>query len=83
MSDIIVKNKNKKIKLINFLERKNIETRIFYPPIHKLKPYFTSNKKFPISSKISDKGLWLPSSSTLTDKELNYVCKEIKNFFEQ
>ena len=82
MSDIIIKNKNKKSKLINFLYRKNIETRIFYPPIHKLKPYFTNDKKFPVSSEISDRGLWLPSSTTLTNKQINFICKEIKNFFQ-
>ena len=82
MSDIIIQNKTKKNKLINFLDKKNIETRIFYPPIHKLKPYFTNNKKFPVSSEISDKGLWLPSSTTLTNKEINFICKEIKNFFQ-
>jgi len=82
MSDIIIQNKTKKNKLIKFLDKKNIETRIFYPPIHKLKPYFTNNKKFPVSSEISNKGLWLPSSTTLTDKEINFICKEIKNFFQ-
>ncbi len=82
MSDIILKNKKIKFKLINFLNKKNIETRIFYPPIHQLKPYLESNKKFPISNNISERGLWLPSSTTLKDKEINYICKQIKNFFE-
>ena len=81
MSDIVLKNKKEKIKLIRYLNEKNIETRIFYPPIHKLKPYFTSNKKYPVSTDISDRGLWLPSSTTLTGKQLNFICKEIKNFF--
>ena len=83
MSDIVLKNKKEKIKLIRYLNEKNIETRIFYPPIHKLKPYFTSNKKYPVSTDISDRGLWLPSSTTLTGKQLNFICKEIKNFFVQ
>ena len=82
MTDIILKNKNARLKLITFLKKNNIETRIFYPSIHKLKPYFTNNKKFPVSSEISDKGLWLPSSTTLTDKQINFICKEIKNFFQ-
>tara|TARA_B100001540_G_scaffold284739_1_gene277311 strand:+ start:3490 stop:4566 length:1077 start_codon:yes stop_codon:yes gene_type:complete len=82
MSDIILKNKRIKLKLINFLNKKNIETRIFYPPIHQLKPYLESNKKFPISNNISERGLWLPSSTILKDKEINYICKQIKNFFE-
>ena len=31
-----------------------------------------------ISTDISKRGLWMPSSSTLTNNELEYVCKKIK-----
>ena len=81
MSDIILKNTKIRLKLIMFLQKNNIETRIFYPSIHKLKPYFTNDKKFPISSEISDRGLWLPSSVTLKEKEIQIISKFIKKFF--
>ena len=38
--------------------------------------------KFEITSKISDRGIWLPSSVTLKENDVKYVCKKIKNFFE-
>jgi len=81
MMDFILDSKNKKNKLINYLEKSNIETRIFYPPIHRLKPYRDLDKNYSNSSDISDKGLWLPSSVTLENKEIDFICRKIKNFF--
>ena len=81
MIDIVIKSKNKKNKLINYLEKNNIETRIFYPPIHRLKPYEKMDKHYVNSSEISDKGLWLPSSTTLKNNQIDYICRKIKDFF--
>tara|TARA_A100001037_G_scaffold29487_1_gene23359 strand:+ start:621 stop:1694 length:1074 start_codon:yes stop_codon:yes gene_type:complete len=78
MIDIIMNSKKEKNKLIDYLRGSNIQTRIFYPPIHKLKPYKTQNSKFVNSSSISDKGLWLPSSVTLQNKEIDMICEKIK-----
>ena len=82
MIDFILDSKNKKNKLINYLEKNRIETRIFYPPIHRLKPYKDLDKNYRNSSDISDKGLWLPSSVTLENKEIDFICKKIKNFVD-
>lgn len=79
MIDVLVKEKRK--KFIEYLNEKQIQTRIFYPPIHRLTPYLKSDKKFPITTDISDKGLWLPSAVTLTESDQNYVCKEVRKFF--
>ena len=81
MTDIILESKSLKIKLMNYLEKNNIQTRIFYPPIHRLKPYKQHDQKFKITSDISDRALWLPSSNNLTNKQMNYICKKIKIFF--
>ena len=81
MIDIILDSKNKKNKLINYLEKNSVETRIFYPPIHRLKPYKKPDQDYKNSSDISDKGLWLPSSITLKNKEIDFICRKIKDFF--
>ena len=81
MIDILVQSERKKDQLITYLMKKGIGTRIFYPPIHRLKPYKTSDNNYEVTSDIADRGLWLPSSTTLTDNELEFVCKEIKRFF--
>lgn len=78
--DILIDGKIKK-QLIDFLETKNIGSRIFYPPIHTQKPYSNINGDFKNSIEISDGGLWLPSSSFLKDEDIKYICESINEFF--
>ena len=82
MMDILIKTKGKKLKLINFLNKNNIESRIFYPPIHRLSIYKKSDKKFPVTTNISDRGLWLPSSVTLKEGDVIKISNLIKKFFQ-
>lgn len=70
------------IKLSVFLKTKNIGTRVFYPAIHTTKPYKSSNK-FPNSFWASTHGLWLPSSTFLTDSDIISICAVIKKFYEK
>jgi len=81
MHDILLKDEKIKRELINFLERKQIQTRIFYPPIHKLEPYLQNDKQFKKSTNVSERGLWLPSSVSLEDKQVEYICSNIRKFF--
>ncbi len=82
MVDILLKSGKQRDALIDFLEQNNIQTRIFYPPIHELPPYKKSGKKFKITTEISKRGLWLPSSVTLKDNEVDYICKKIRLFLK-
>ena len=77
MIDILVDSKRKRDGMINHLEKNRVETRIFYPPIHRLPPYRDKDVKFKTTSEISDKGIWLPSSVTLNEEDIEYVCKKI------
>ena len=43
--------------------------------------YNKSDKEFKISTDISNKGLWLPSSVTLKDKQIEFISTEIRKFF--
>ena len=82
MVDILVDSKRKRDGIIKYLEKNNIESRIFYPPIHRLPPYQNKDVKFKITSEISDRGLWLPSSVNLKENQINFICNHIKNFFK-
>ena len=82
MVDVIIKNKKKRLELINFLDKQGVQTRIFYPPIHRLSPYKKSDKTFPLTSLLSDQGLWLPSSVNLTNEQIIFITKKIKQFFK-
>jgi len=76
----------KREKLQVFLKNNNIGTRIMYPPINKQKAYkeHTQNKEeFPVSNMVGKNGLWLPSFTQITNKEIEYVCKKIKEFYKK
>ena len=80
MVDVLVDSKRKRDAIIKHLEKNHVETRIFYPPIHRLSPYKDKDMKFKVASKISDRGIWLPSSVTLKESDIEYVCKKIISF---
>lgn len=67
-------------ELMKVLFEKNIETRPFFYPLPKLPPYKKANqaKNFPMTYKLADQGMNLPSFAALTPEELNYVVKTIK-----
>ena len=67
----------KRNQLHKHLKEKGITTRKFYPPIHTQQPYLT-HKDFPNSERLSQTGLWLPSN--VTDEEISYICKTIKDY---
>jgi len=78
--DIFTQNPN---SLSKFLKTKGIGTRRIYPPISSQKIYkpFDGSTGFPISEKFASRGLWLPSSSKLSDKDIDTVVWHIKNYF--
>ena len=69
-------------ELINFLKENGIETRIMYPPINKQIAYQVPGEH-PISNKVGTHGLWLPSSSKLSDASISYICEKISTFYKR
>jgi len=78
MNDIILKDKDERIKLVSYLGSKGIGTRPFYPAIHSQRAFNVKGSRFYVAGHISKRGLWLPSSLTLTDDDVVYVCDEVK-----
>jgi len=66
--------------LQSFLKDHQIGSRVFYPPIH-LQPAYNRSGNFPVTEHVSAHGLWLPSSSKLTDPEVEHICSTIKKFY--
>lgn len=76
-TDAIVEDRD---GLDKFLRENNIDCRRFWFPIHTQIPYKQKGNKFPNSSKMSPKILWLPSAFTLKDEDIKYVCRKIKEY---
>ncbi len=59
------------------LKKAGIDSRPFFYPLHTLPPYAGSGERFPVAEELARKGLNLPSASTLTEQDIDRVCKII------
>jgi dTDP-4-amino-4,6-dideoxygalactose transaminase len=82
-NDIFLPSNKVRDNLIEHLNNHKIGTRIIYPPIHKLKPYSNSKTNFVNTDEMSKRGLWLPSSSFLTEDDIIFISDKIKNFMQE
>lgn len=67
--------------LAKFLKKEGIGTRPFYFPVHTQAPYKITNGNYENSIYVSQRGLWLPSSSFLSDEDIVYICNKIKDWY--
>jgi len=73
-------------KVMIKLKEKGIETRSFFIPMHKQPAYYKRTVgnapdckgNFPVADFIGERGFYLPSSSNLTDNEMNTVVNALK-----
>ena len=65
-------------KMQNELKKLGIDTRPFFEPIPHLDIY-SDPGYFPISKKLSSRGINLPSSSKLKEDEISYIVSSIRN----
>jgi len=77
--DIFVENPD---KLAFYLKNNNIGKRRIYPPINTQKAY-NAKGNFPVTEHYSNRGLWLPSSSKLTNEEIIEICAIIKEYYKK
>ena len=69
-------------ELMKVLEERGIESRTFFFPMHE-QPVFQgmkifSDDRYPVAEDLGRRGLYLPSSSGLSDDEIRYVCDTIR-----
>lgn len=75
-----------KEQVMGRLKEKGIETRSLFVPMHQQPAYLNKkienapdcNGEFPIADKVSKRGFYLPSSSNLSDKEIEYTVETLK-----
>ncbi len=79
---IFVKNSKIRDSLSRYLERKGIETRTSFPPIHTMPMYKKKLKsRLPKTKILANTGICLPSSPSLKNNEIKSICNHIKNYF--
>lgn len=77
----IIKVKNKRNKLIDYLKEKGIDTGIHYIPNH-IQPFFKRfNVKLSVTDKLYKEILTLPLYYGMTDKEVWKVINDVKGFY--
>lgn len=68
--------------LMAYLKENNIGTRTFYPALH-AEPAYAYKASYPNAEYVAQKGLWLPSSITLTDGMIIEICNRIRDFYNK
>ena len=85
--EIRVKKINLRNDLIKFLNKNKIDAKIHYPvPMHlqpAAKEYGYKKGDFPICEEISDTTISIPVHEFITEKQMNFVIKKIKKFFNE
>lgn len=78
-------------EIVEKLRERGIDTRNFFIPMNKQivfinkekENYPDCNGKFPVAEKIGQRGFYLPSSSDLSDEEIEEVCKKLKEVLNE
>ncbi len=62
------------------LAARGVETRTFFVPMHCQPVYFPRfrGQRYPVSEGLCRRGLYLPSSSKLTEQQIEYVARQIR-----
>jgi perosamine synthetase len=68
-----------------YLAEHGIETRTFFIPMHLQPIYYQAFKgqSYPVSEMLCQRGFYLPSASSLTSREIDYVTGLVRHAYEQ
>jgi perosamine synthetase len=74
----------RRVELAEKLKENSIETRNFFYPLHEMPIYQKyANFTYSISSKIFKQGLNLPSSIKLSEEDVKYIARKIREIISQ
>lgn len=80
---ILLDKKVNRKKFIEKLRQKGIQTSIHYPPVHQFTYYKkilkASKLNLPIADQIGAREVTLPLHPLMSQKDVGYVCKQVKN----
>jgi len=79
-------NINKRNKLMKFLTKKGIMSKVYFNPIHQTRFYkqsgFSKTRKLLVTERISNKILSLPLYPNMKKEELRYIIDSVSEFLE-
>ena len=64
-------------ELIRYLEGRDIHPRKFWKPIHTHATYRESDARFPVSTRLLARAMWLPSCVTMTDDDVREAARAV------
>ena len=73
----ILVDRRKRDGVIEELEKKGIETRPAFYPIHKL-PVYKRDYSLPVSEELGARGINLPSGPSLTEEQIRIIAESVK-----
>jgi perosamine synthetase len=68
-------------ELEKFLAARRIGYRRFWFPLHTQAPYRLPDERFPNSTRLWPRAIWFASAFQLTDEDVRYVCRTIREFY--
>ncbi|HDB1440022.1 TPA: DegT/DnrJ/EryC1/StrS aminotransferase family protein [Vibrio cholerae] len=80
MCSILVENAQDRDLLRTVLKSHDVETRPLFPLANTMPHVFTEHK-FPVAENISSRGMNLPSYPELLEKDVDYICNVISDFY--
>jgi len=68
-------------RLVEHLLQGDMHCRPFWFPIHTQQPYRAPDDRFPNARRLAEQAVWLPSALSLTDDDVQAVCRRIGDFY--
>lgn len=81
MVNILVNNYRDRDKLRDHLNKKGIETRPLFFPIHTMPIYKKEGYKFPAAEDIASRGITLPSYPGLSKEDVIFISNKIRDYY--
>jgi perosamine synthetase len=79
MFGILVRDLAERDGLMAYLAAHGVETRTFFLPMHQ-QPVYKSSESFPVAEDLGRRGLYLPSSSHLSDRDKDTVITHVRAY---
>jgi perosamine synthetase len=72
-------------QLRGYLARRGIETRTFFIPMHLQPIYYNDFKgqRYPVSEMLCERGFYLPSASSLTTSQIQYIVQVVQQAYQE